>query len=69
VWPDVICIQARRIVVARTSNAATASMVCQVCEEPVIQSLLTNVLNALGVSGTKEFLPEPKLGKTLFELR
>ena len=68
-WPDVVCVQATRMVVTRLGDGRDVSMVCRECEEPVIQSLLTNVLNALGVPGTKQFLPEPTLGKTLFELK
>jgi hypothetical protein len=67
-WPDVICVQASKLVVARTGGAQP-SLLCRRSEEPVIQSLLTNVLNALGVPGMKEFLPEPRLGKTLFEVK
>lgn len=68
-WPDVICVQATAMVVTRTGNGSDTALFCQKCEEPVIQSLLTNVLNALNVEGGKSFLPEPKLGEKLFELK
>jgi hypothetical protein len=67
-WPDVICVQGTKMVVTR-GGGEEPSLQCKICEDPVIQSLLTNVLNALGVPGTEEFLPEPALGKMLFELK
>lgn len=68
-WLNVICIQSTKMLVTLTYDGNVASLVCRRCLEPVIQSLLTSVLNALGVPGTKEFLPEPRMGEELFTLK
>jgi hypothetical protein len=66
--PDMICVQEQNMIVVRDLDPKF-KMTAYSSRAPVVQSLLTQVLNGLGVSSLYPLLPKPKYARSpLFTL-
>ena len=67
--PDMVCVQEQQVVVTRQSTPEF-TLVGHFSQDPVIQSLLTQILNALGVPQLYSLLPRPTYNPTkLFRVK